>query len=80
MTPAEIVEKLQGKYEGAMVSSRTYKNEARKNVLEFSVKYPDPKPVGQIRQQGKQAAIIFNKKVLPQDLGVRVLRFFEREL
>ena len=79
MIPA-ITEKLQQKYGGAVASSRIYENEAGKEILEFSVQYPDLKSVGQVTKQARRAAITFNTATLPDDLEARVLVHFEKHL
>lgn len=78
--PFVIVDILQQKYSDTIASFSTYENEAGKEILEFSVKYPDPKPVGRIHKQARKAAITFNVAVLPDNLQTRVIEFFEKAL
>jgi len=75
-----LVAELKNRHPTAMVINRIYLNEAQKEILEFSVQYPTPKPVGQVTKQARRAAITFNTATLPDDLEASVLAYFEANL
>lgn len=70
----EIEKAMQVKYPG-QASCRVFRNEADKEVVEFSVEIP--------RGEGKHpktAAVIMNCAVLPKDCEARVLKQIEKTL